>query len=190
MAHIIAKRPNGPRGCESQEEDNSYDNLILLCPNHHAIVDKDPDTYTEECLREMKKRAEDNIAQSLASNQKYSVLEEACDKIAKLLIENKTVWEECGPDSVYAKRDPNSSNMAEYWKLRKLCTIVPNNKKIVNIIKANNDLFDIDFYSLASEFIEHANNFEQNCYDRIDCAKQFPIEFERKVFYYARQWKQ
>lgn len=188
MAHIIARRPSGPRGCESRDDDNSYDNLILLCPTHHTIVDKAPEVYTEECLRAMKKRAEDKVFQALNSSQRFSTLDETCDKIAKLLVENKTIWESCGPDSISARRDPFSSNMAEYWKVKKLCIIVPNNKKIISIINANRDLFDLDFYLLASKFIGHASDFEQNCYERIDCAKRFPIEFEREVFNHARQW--
>ena len=33
MAHIVAKAPSGPRGIPSCG-DNTYDNLILLCPTH------------------------------------------------------------------------------------------------------------------------------------------------------------
>ncbi len=39
MAHIIAKSSSGARGSTSNIDDNSYDNLILLCPNCHTKVD-------------------------------------------------------------------------------------------------------------------------------------------------------
>lgn len=56
MAHIIAKSENGPRG-NNLPEDNTYDNLILLCPNHHKTVDKNPLEYPpEEKLKQIKKR--------------------------------------------------------------------------------------------------------------------------------------
>jgi hypothetical protein len=56
MAHIIADKANGPRGDEAIEEQHlrSYDNLILLCANHHAEIDDDPATYTIEYLRNLK----------------------------------------------------------------------------------------------------------------------------------------
>jgi hypothetical protein len=42
-AHIIAAAPEGPRGkCLSPAELHSYDNLILLCRHHHALIDRQP----------------------------------------------------------------------------------------------------------------------------------------------------
>lgn len=41
-AHIIAKNTNGPRGADrdlSPKELDSYDNLILLCEEHHELID-------------------------------------------------------------------------------------------------------------------------------------------------------
>lgn len=61
MAHVIAKSPKGPRGDESIANDNTYENLILLCANHHIIVDRDPATYTVEKLLQIKKDYESYI---------------------------------------------------------------------------------------------------------------------------------
>jgi hypothetical protein len=33
---------------------NAYDNLILLCPTHHAVIDDDDQTYTVERIHKMK----------------------------------------------------------------------------------------------------------------------------------------
>lgn len=40
-AHIISSKPNGPRGNTliAQSEIDSYENLILLCPNHHTEIE-------------------------------------------------------------------------------------------------------------------------------------------------------
>jgi len=54
--HIVAKSPTGPRGespLTSKQRDH-YDNLILLCRVHHKLVDDQPNTYTVQCLGEMK----------------------------------------------------------------------------------------------------------------------------------------
>lgn len=42
-AHIVAEEDNGPRGDPSMpvSERNAYPNLILLCPTHHTLIDKD-----------------------------------------------------------------------------------------------------------------------------------------------------
>ena len=63
MAHIIAKSTKGPRGEESLScGRNSYDNLILLCANHHLEVDQNSEFYTVEKLHQIKAEHEQNIA--------------------------------------------------------------------------------------------------------------------------------
>jgi len=56
VAHIVARSSDGPRGEYPLplEERDKYDNLILLCEEHHHIVDSQPHTYTVERLRQMK----------------------------------------------------------------------------------------------------------------------------------------
>lgn len=63
MAHIIAKSTNGARGNESLSSDrNSYENLILLCANHHTEVDQNPSRYTVELLHRIKSEHEKTVA--------------------------------------------------------------------------------------------------------------------------------
>ena len=56
IAHIVAHSDAGPRAKASLpvSERNAYENLILLCANHHDIVDGDDVTYTVEHLRRIK----------------------------------------------------------------------------------------------------------------------------------------
>ena len=63
ICHIHARKPGGPRWKEgfSQEERNSPANLIMLCPNHHAVVDGQPEFYTAEMLRQWKREHESKI---------------------------------------------------------------------------------------------------------------------------------
>lgn len=69
ICHIRAVSPGGPRHDPSLTDAqlNSAANLILLCPNHHGLVDSQPETYTSELLCEWKARHEDRI-ESLASS--------------------------------------------------------------------------------------------------------------------------
>lgn len=63
QAHIISSKPNGPRGDTpiAQSEIDSYENLILLCPTHHAEIDKDTNSWTVEKLKETKKIHEEKV---------------------------------------------------------------------------------------------------------------------------------
>jgi hypothetical protein len=56
IAHIIAERRDGPRGDQpmSVEERNRASNLMLLCQEHHQLVDSKPAAYSIERLRAMK----------------------------------------------------------------------------------------------------------------------------------------
>jgi len=68
ICHIYARSDGGPRNNPglNEEERDSYDNLILLCAHHHAIVDKQPDTYTAKILKQWK---QDHEAKSMHSNR-------------------------------------------------------------------------------------------------------------------------
>ena len=52
--HIISSKPNGPRHKPNIEDYDLFNNLILLCRNHHREIDELTDTYTEELLRYIK----------------------------------------------------------------------------------------------------------------------------------------
>ncbi len=56
ICHIKAAKPNGPRYDPQQgaNERHDYDNLLVLCANHHTIIDDDPEAYTVERLSRMK----------------------------------------------------------------------------------------------------------------------------------------
>jgi hypothetical protein len=57
MCHIEADQPGGPRynAAQTEDERRGFDNLILLCGNHHTVIDADHEAYTVERLRKMKR---------------------------------------------------------------------------------------------------------------------------------------
>jgi hypothetical protein len=67
MAHIVAERPNGPRGNSplTPEQRNSYENLVLLCNIHHQLIDDVPRTYPVEKLLQMKQDHEAWVSKTL-----------------------------------------------------------------------------------------------------------------------------
>jgi HNH endonuclease len=74
IAHIVARHPDGPRGKESFQgtDINSLENLVLLCPVHHTIIDQQPRTYTVEVLTQMKHQHEQYIKARLDLLNRYS----------------------------------------------------------------------------------------------------------------------
>jgi nucleoside phosphorylase len=63
LCHIHAASPGGPRydPKQSDAERNEAENLIILCPTHHSLVDQDSSTYTADALRTMKMQHEDRV---------------------------------------------------------------------------------------------------------------------------------
>ena len=62
-AHIEAVSPGGARYKEEMSEDelNSVDNIMLVCPTCHKLIDENQDIYTVDILRDMKRKHEERI---------------------------------------------------------------------------------------------------------------------------------
>jgi hypothetical protein len=63
MAHIVAFKPDGPRGRATPRprDINNIDNLMLLCPPCHHLIDERPAEYPREVLEKYKKSHEERI---------------------------------------------------------------------------------------------------------------------------------
>ena len=58
--HIISKKENGPRNKFKTDgmDYDSYDNLLLLCRNHHKLIDDQPENFSVNYLKELKENHE------------------------------------------------------------------------------------------------------------------------------------
>ena len=179
MAHVIARSEKGPRGVSGGGSD-TYDNLILFCPTCHRHIDKSPEgTFTAEQLHEWKSNHEKSIREQ-PNDLVFSDISALKKCISRLLIENHSIWLEYGPQSEIAQKDPGS-NAYKIWNLRKMGTIIPNNKKIINMIERNKHLLSLDEYKVFILFKNHAEAFEANQYGRLDQYPTFPNQF-RETF--------
>lgn len=70
MAHIVGEKRRGPRGADKMplSERNKHTNLVLLCGDHHKLIDSQPNAYSIPVLRAMKSDHEARIA---AGNGQY-----------------------------------------------------------------------------------------------------------------------
>jgi hypothetical protein len=176
MAHVIGDKPTAARG-RPEGGDDTYNNLILLCPTHHTHIDKAPDgTYPIALLHEWKNAHEHTISNA-GKTPKYSSYDELRVAVARLLIANKSVFDSYGPCSAIAQSDP-ASNAFLLWELRRLDRILPNNQKIINIIDANIELVvNVSVIRVIERFRTHAESYEKHVYHRLDSYELFPDEF-------------
>ena len=65
-AHIKGEKSTSARydPTQSRVERDSYDNHILLCPNHHTVIDEDPNRWTVESIQQMKLKHEIQVMQN------------------------------------------------------------------------------------------------------------------------------
>jgi hypothetical protein len=71
QAHIVGKEACSARSESilTEEERESYHNLILLCPNHHTLIDKNPKDYPIEKLHMMKAQHEYWVENTLSESR-------------------------------------------------------------------------------------------------------------------------
>lgn len=148
--------------------DNSFENLVLLCPNCHTNFDKNNAFTTQEVLNWKKTRQEEL---KKFFEKKFATFEELEAAVVPLLMENETIYEN------YYKK-----NNKKLWDKFEPVILI-NNRKLKLLLKTNLNLIQKqqeEWYSnLASIhlFMAHIEEFEAT---RGDDEKNreilFPIE--------------
>jgi len=175
MAHVIAYSEQGPRAVVALEGINSYDNLVLLCPYHHTIIDKAPQDFPEEILRRWKTDLELRVRKAF-DLPNFSGKRQLFDFAARIMAENRAIHAQFGPCSPIARRNP-LSNVAEVWRAKKTERIIPNNAAVVAAFERFRDLLTKDEVAVFECFRVHASAFELNSGERLDEAPSFPAAF-------------
>lgn len=186
MAHIKGEKAGSNRYDKSQttHERDSYENLILLCPNHHTLIDKPENEgiYSDDVLTKMKITHEKNVSKCLEAKE-LSSAEKVKEKIAIYLAENQQAWLQYGPLSEAAQKNPHSEEIYAVWISERLSTIVPNNRIIASLLEANRDLFDRQEQTIISQFLSHVKSYEKWVQDEIpyQAVMRFPVDFEHLI---------
>lgn len=163
MAHMIPHGDQGPRHEDRPDKDfdsDSFDNLILLCPTCHTIIDKDPSAYPRNELLDWKA----NHLTSLANKQgiiTYQDRNKVRNAIVSVMAENKAIWAEFAPtDGHQFIYDPESES-AKTWSKRMRSVILPNHFHIQAIIQANLHLMSEDEYKAFAQYKEHVRGLSE-----------------------------
>ncbi|MCK8782681.1 hypothetical protein M0654_22185 [Rhizobium sp. NTR19] len=71
ICHINSPQPNGPRHdpLRSKNQHHVEDNLIILCPTHHSLIDKNETYFTDIRLRAMKRAHERFVRDTLSHHR-------------------------------------------------------------------------------------------------------------------------
>ncbi len=187
MAHICGDKPNSNRHDtnQKQEERDDYQNLILLCPTHHTLIDKKENEtkYSVEILKKMKLEHEQSIMNK--SDHPTSIDKKGiCQQIDRFLQENYQVWSQFGPSSEKARKNPHSESSHSTWLSQRLSTIVPNNRKIIKILDQGQHYFRTkkELETVAS-FRLHVQTYENWVQDTIEYEGvfRFPQNFEQMI---------
>lgn len=181
MAHIKGENPGSNRYDPMQPLDqrNHYSNLILLCPNHHTLIDR-PENEAEfsvEVLHNYKRLCETRIS-SMVNDQVVDVA--SLLKELKILDDaNKLVWEKYGPNSDLAQKNPNNEAAHSFWISERLKTIVPNNRKMGQLLQRNRHLVADDDQPILDEYLLHVRSYEEWVHSNADykIVTRYPTAF-------------
>jgi hypothetical protein len=186
MAHICGEK----LGANRHDPDHTvaarddYQNLILLCPTHHTLIDRKENEpiFTVATLQEMKAAHEARVLERLDKDE-FRTNVELARTILPLLEENKQSWAHYGPISELARNQPYNDAVHAVWMSERLSGIVPNNRKIVDLLAEHKRRFDAHEQEAIAAFLVHARGYERWVEDAIPYAavKRFPVKFDQLI---------
>jgi hypothetical protein len=103
--------------------------------------------------------------------------------ILGLIEENRQSWAQYGPLSNLAKSQPHNEASHAVWLSERLSIIVPNNRKITEILNERKMVFLPGELKAVSDFLIHARSYERWVHDEIQYAAvvRFPAAFEAMI---------
>lgn len=134
-----------------ETQDNTYENLIILCPNCHTNFDKN-NAFNVNEIRTWKKIRKAEF--ELFFSKKYDTFEELKKEVVPLLLRNQIIFE-----NYYLENQRNLWDIFEG-------EILSNNRKIKNILNQNTKLIQNHYYeeysnlAIVQKFIAHIDEFE------------------------------
>ena len=177
LAHVIGQSERGPRGKSSLETEkrNEHQNIILLCPTCHRLVDKKPEQFPTETLYEWKRSHEEKIRHSFVVPT-YGTRGSLGTAVHKLLRQNRAIFRQYGHHSEDSANP--LSDAADVWHRYVFSDVIPNNRRVADLLGANEHLLSESEKDLFDKFLLHQQAFEYNHVsgDKTSAAPIFPDE--------------
>lgn len=119
VCHIEAAEEGGPRfnASMTNEQRSAQSNLMLLCSNHHTLVDRDTKTYTVSTLKKMKDAHEgkfSEIADTLKQRFETQIKDHTDDTQATPASNFRTFLEHCGYEVPTGEIKVGLAKVADY----------------------------------------------------------------------------
>lgn len=171
ICHIKAKNAGGKRYDASQtnQERDDFENLILMCPIHHTVIDADEEVFTIELLQQIKKNHNTKTFSSYEQGNLETLLENYLRSITEKVTHP--------PDSSKSLQQQNSSLI----KARKLAAEKTHNERrqdwlvsydgLVDVINSVNEIFSL----INNRFSENAKTFATLGIELNDKVKQLRV---------------
>lgn len=157
MAHIIAATTGGARDVakkEMPETDRAHhSNIAVLCANCHTVVDKNPDNFPIELMRDWKARHQRALEQALGT-PRFKDRSSARAYVEPRLADNHTVFLGYGP-----MEDDFSEDRAHQWRQLAVSRLVPNNAEVARMLRVNRHLLTPSERVTADRFSLHQEQF-------------------------------
>lgn len=179
MAHIISAGDEGPRSKKSVPlaKRGEYENLILLCPKCHTRIDKAESEFPEALVFEWKKSHTEKINSALKV-ERYPDRTTVRKHLDDLLIANKLIFEKYGPNAENSMKIEGEAH--NLWLRNVSRVILPNNRKILNILDQNKDHLTDDEIRTLELFRMHVRDFEaKHLFSATESGEPFPKDLAK-----------
>ena len=173
IAHIIASSDLGPRAKPNLNSASrgDYNNLILLCPNCHTKVDKDPANHPDVLLTKWKSEHICGIRGLFGVTCESRA--DARAKIVPIIAANRQIHALYGPDREY-RLNPEAEE-ADVWKRKVVSQVIPNNYRILHVLDANRKYLSDEEQVTLEVFRQHVDDLAARHIDNDDSVgRRFP----------------
>lgn len=143
QAHIYGEKPTAARYDPNQNADfvNSHQNLILLCPTCHTIIDKVPtDEWTAEKLFAIKQAHEQKILVHTIQPEPrliVKVIEKIYQALENIQVDEQSLAITTRPTQDYLRKTKNPANDMQQGFMDYLCEIYLKNTNYIDEFLAN-----------------------------------------------------
>jgi hypothetical protein len=176
MAHVFAASDAGPRQDPqmTKAERGAFDNLIMLCPTCHTLVDKSEDRFPDATILSWKREHMRCIADVLGTPT-FDSRASARRWLEERLRANRIVHQQYGPHGEH-RFDPESE-LAGVWRRKVVEHIIPVNRRILAALDANTELLRPGERDVRERLRQHVDDLESFHIWGIESARQrFPPE--------------